>query len=77
MLRTVFLTIFLIASAFGQWDPNFADDRYGIVHLFEWHWDTIADECETLLGPNKVGGVQVMSVRCNRILRHRLRSAQY
>lgn len=59
MLKNLFLTIFLIGSAFGQWDPNFANDRYGIVHLFEWHWGTIADECETLLGPNKVGGVQV------------------
>lgn len=59
MLKNLFLTALLIGSAFGQWSPNFADDRYGIVHLFEWHWGTIADECENFLGPNKVGGVQV------------------
>jgi len=48
-----------VGSAFAQWDPHFVPGHAGIVHLFEWHWGTIADECETLLGPNKWGGVQV------------------
>ncbi|PMR58584.1 alpha-amylase [Verrucosispora sp. ts21] len=30
-----------------------------IVHLFQWRWDSIAEECETNLGPNGWGGVQV------------------
>jgi len=49
-----------IGLALGQWNPNFVPGRTGIVHLFEWHWDTIAEECETFLGPKKFGGVQVI-----------------
>ncbi|HEY0001595.1 MAG TPA: carbohydrate-binding module family 20 domain-containing protein [Actinoplanes sp.] len=30
-----------------------------IVHLFEWPWASIADECRTVLGPKGFGGVQV------------------
>ncbi|GLU46125.1 carbohydrate-binding module family 20 domain-containing protein [Nocardiopsis ansamitocini] len=30
-----------------------------IVHLFQWRWDSVAEECETTLGPNGWGGVQV------------------
>ncbi|WP_160049872.1 MULTISPECIES: carbohydrate-binding module family 20 domain-containing protein [unclassified Nocardiopsis] len=30
-----------------------------IVHLFQWTWDAVADECEEFLGPNGFGGVQV------------------
>lgn len=29
------------------------------VHLFEWHWDDIAQECEQFLGPKGFSGVQV------------------
>jgi hypothetical protein len=30
-----------------------------MVHLFEWKWRDIANECETFLGPNGFGGVQI------------------
>lgn len=30
-----------------------------IVHLFQWRWSSVARECETTLGPNGWGGVQV------------------
>ena len=30
-----------------------------IVHLFEWPWDSVANECTTVLGPKGFGGVQV------------------
>jgi alpha-amylase len=30
-----------------------------IVHLFEWPWASVADECTTELGPHGFGGVQV------------------
>lgn len=33
--------------------------RSTIVHLFEWKWKDIADECERFLGPKGFGGVQV------------------
>lgn len=49
----------LLGSCSAQWDANFVAGRAGIVHLFEWHWDTIADECETFLAPNNYAGVQV------------------
>jgi alpha-amylase len=29
------------------------------VHLFEWRWADIAAECETFLGPNGIGAVQI------------------
>ena len=53
------LLFILLGVAHSQWDTNFQPGRAGIVHLFEWHWDTIADECENLLGPAGFGGVQV------------------
>ncbi|XP_041479080.1 alpha-amylase B-like [Lytechinus variegatus] len=40
-------------------EPNFADGRTVIVHLFEWKWTDIAEECERFLGPHKFAGVQV------------------
>jgi alpha-amylase len=30
-----------------------------IVHLFQWRWSSVAQECETTLGPDGWGGVQV------------------
>ncbi|WP_428964181.1 carbohydrate-binding module family 20 domain-containing protein [Micromonospora fluostatini] len=30
-----------------------------IVHLFQWRWSSVAQECESTLGPNGWGGVQV------------------
>lgn len=41
-------------------DPHFAPGRNVIVHLFEWKWTDIADECERFLGPKGFGGVQVL-----------------
>ncbi|HEY7885604.1 MAG TPA: alpha-amylase family glycosyl hydrolase, partial [Cellvibrionaceae bacterium] len=29
------------------------------VHLFEWNWNDIADECETFLGPKGFDAVQI------------------
>jgi alpha-amylase len=30
-----------------------------IANLFEWNWNSVANECTTVLGPNGYGGVQV------------------
>ena len=37
-----------------------------IVQMFEWNWDSIANECTSFLGPNGYGFVQGarLSVRC-------------
>lgn len=40
-------------------DPHFVNGHEGIVQLFEWKYEDIANECETFLGPKKFGGVQV------------------
>merc|ERR1712223_2270833 len=40
-------------------ESNCYDQKQAIVHLFEWHWDWIADECEKVLGPKGFCGVQV------------------
>ena len=55
------LLLLTIAShlASGQFNPNFASGRNTIVHLFEWKWDDIAQECEKFLGPKGYAGVQV------------------
>ena len=33
--------------------------KSAFVHLFEWKWTDIAQECETFLGPNGFAGVQI------------------
>jgi len=35
------------------------DQKQAIVHLFEWPWDSIAQECEEVLGPKGFCGVQI------------------
>ncbi|XP_015840636.2 alpha-amylase [Tribolium castaneum] len=53
------LVLCLATLALGQKDPHFAADRNSIVHLFEWKWSDIADECERFLAPKGFGGVQI------------------
>jgi alpha-amylase len=57
LITTTLLALAGLATA--QWDPNFATGRSAIVHLFEWKWKDIAEECERFLGPFGYGGVQV------------------
>jgi hypothetical protein len=42
----------LTVSCADQWMPAYKEGHGGMVHLFEWHWDTIAAECENFLGNN-------------------------
>lgn len=35
------------------------EPRTAFVHLFEWRWDDIAQECETFLGPKGYAAVQI------------------
>jgi len=48
-----------LVLAADQWSPAYQAGHDGMVHLFEWHWDTIAEECENFLGPHKFAAVQV------------------
>lgn len=61
----------LIDTTLGQFDPHFIGNRQGIVHLFEWKWLDIAQECEDFLGPKGYGGVQISPPNENAILANR------
>ncbi|KAL4715014.1 hypothetical protein ACJJTC_003165 [Scirpophaga incertulas] len=57
-LSILAVTVFAgIASAYKN--PQYAPGRSVHLHLFEWKWDDIAEECERFLGPNGFGGVQI------------------
>ena len=60
------LTLFGLGAA--QWEAAYAPGHSGMVHLFEWGWDSIAEECEKFLGPKKWGAVQVSPPTENRIV---------
>lgn len=55
----LFVAIVAIVSANRHKNPNYALGRTTMVHLFEWKWEDIANECERFLGPKGFGGVQV------------------
>lgn len=46
-------------------NPHYVERHDVIVHLFEWKWKDVADECERFLGPNGFGGVQVRGLDKN------------
>ncbi|XP_050507592.1 alpha-amylase-like isoform X2 [Diabrotica virgifera virgifera] len=60
-----------ISRVIGQKDNHFAEGRNTIVHLFEWHWDAIASECENFLGPKGFAGVQVSPPNENSVISNR------
>jgi alpha-amylase len=65
------LALAMLASvqlASAQKDPHFVGNRTVMVHLFEWRWNDIADECERFLGPYGYAGVQVSPPNENIIL---------
>lgn len=64
-----FNAIILCANAFKN--PNYARGRNVIVHLFEWKFNDVADECERFLAPNGYAGVQVSPVTENVIVENR------
>lgn len=73
-MYTFGLILFLSVAYRGfctNYSPNFAPSRTGIVHLFEWKFNDIANECERYLGPNGFGGIQVSPVSENVILDRR------
>ncbi|XP_030846564.1 alpha-amylase B-like [Strongylocentrotus purpuratus] len=59
MFRIVVLSLVISVVYGSSTEPNFADGRTVIVHLFEWKWTDIAEECERFIGPHKFAGVQV------------------
>ena len=54
--------LFFVANIHAQKDPNTVQNRSAIVHLFEWKFDDIANECERFLAPKGFAGVQVSNI---------------
>lgn len=69
----IFTTLFAIN--FAQKEPHWLDDRNTIVHLFEWKFTDIADECERFLSKKGYGGVQVSKIISfhNKLIRYFMR----
>nr|AAO14611.1 AMYREL [Drosophila greeni] len=61
------LTLCLAGASLSlaQHNPQWWGSRNTIVHLFEWKWSDIAEECETFLAPRGFAGVQVSPVNEN------------
>ena len=49
----------LILGSNAYLKPQCQGNRQVIVHLFEWYWTDIANECEAYLGPKGFCAVQV------------------
>ncbi|XP_023225708.1 pancreatic alpha-amylase-like [Centruroides sculpturatus] len=56
---TILLFLFLQAVLCSYYEPNTVPGKSVFVHLFEWRWKDVADECEQFLGPFGFGGVQI------------------
>lgn len=69
--KCVLLLTLVASNVFGQHDPHHWPNRTGIVHLFEWRFDDVANECERFLAPNGYGGVQVSPVTENAVVANR------
>lgn len=63
MAFSIGFTLLVVAISFVncQYNPNYWNGRDTMVHLFEWKWEDIANECERFLAPKGYGGVQVYS----------------
>ena len=49
----------LSKAALGAYTDPHCQGKQVIVHLFEWKWSDIANECERFLGKKGFCGVQV------------------
>ncbi|XP_050415125.2 alpha-amylase [Patella vulgata] len=53
------IVVLAVAGVSGEFTDPHCDGKQVIVHLFEWKWTDIAQECERFLGPKGYCGVQV------------------
>lgn len=58
LLVSVLALLFSVTTAYKT--PHYVNGHDTMVHLFEWKWKDIADECERFLGPMGYGGIQVL-----------------
>ncbi|XP_023318806.1 alpha-amylase-related protein-like [Trichogramma pretiosum] len=77
MLKQLSLVLLCIIVSFNVLsigatkNPHYVGHRTTMVHLFEWKWNDIANECEKFLGPKGFGGVQVSPIQENVIIPNR------
>ncbi|GAB0097242.1 hypothetical protein DMENIID0001_128700 [Sergentomyia squamirostris] len=64
-ILSAFVVMCCLTISHSQYNPHYIDNRNVIVHLFEWKWNDIADECVNFLGPNGFAGIQVSPVNEN------------
>ncbi|KAG7210989.1 hypothetical protein KM043_016358 [Ampulex compressa] len=58
-MRLVVVPFVCLLTAISAYkNPQYVDGRTTMVHLFEWKYKDIAEECEKFLGPKGYGGVQ-------------------
>lgn len=59
-LFTVILFLFVYTVKAGDFDDTYnLPNKDVMVHLFEWKWTDIANECENYLSKHGFGAVQV------------------
>ncbi|XP_011639361.1 alpha-amylase-like isoform X2 [Pogonomyrmex barbatus] len=64
-MQRLLCALAILSTVVAQKDPHYAPGHDGMVHLFEWKWNDIADECERFLSPMGFGGVQVSPIQEN------------
>ncbi|XP_052722542.1 alpha-amylase-like [Crassostrea angulata] len=57
--RTFLPILFICETVYGDYRDPHCKNKQVIVHLFEWKWSDVADECERFLGKKQFCGVQV------------------
>lgn len=58
-MKLLLLFLALAAHASPEYRPFGKGSRTVMVQLFEWPWDSVAEECERVLGPGGFAAVQV------------------
>lgn len=61
-MMLILVAVLCVNAVLAQHDPHFEDGRNTIVHLFEWKWSDIANECENFLSKKAYAGVQVQTI---------------
>lgn len=59
LLIALILVSLAVINKADYTDPHWRNGRSVMVHLMDWRWADVANECETFLAPNGYGGVQV------------------
>lgn len=68
---SVVLLLTVLGTSLAQYDPNYVPGRDVMVHLMDWKFSDIADECERFLAPKSFGGIQLSPVSENQIVNAR------